>query len=80
MSAATMGLSNLAHAKTRKYKMGLQLFTIRDAMASDAVGTLRKVAELGYQDLETYGYDPEKNQYYGMPASDFKKLLEEAST
>lgn len=62
---------------TKKYKMGLQLFTIRDAMAEDPVSSLKKAAGLGYQDLETYGFDPEKGMYYGFKAADFKKVLED---
>lgn len=57
--------------------MGLQLFTIRDAMAKDPLGTLKTVASLGYQDLETYGYDGEKDMYYGYKSSDFKKALDD---
>lgn len=60
-----------------KYKMGLQLFTIRQPMSQDPAGTLKKVAALGYQDTETYGFDPVKVAYYGYPAADFKKLLED---
>lgn len=58
-----------------KYKMGLQLFTIRDAMEKDVKGTLKTVASLGYQDLETYGYEPDKNAFYGIEAKAFKNVL-----
>jgi len=61
--------------KTGKFKMGLQLFSIRDAMEKDPLGSLQKVAALGYQDLETYGYDAVKNSYYGYDASEFKSIL-----
>lgn len=64
-----------AYAKAPKYKMGLQLFTIRDAMAKDVIGTLKKVSALGYQDLETYGFDPAGLKYYGMDAAAFKSVL-----
>lgn len=66
-----------ADAPKPKFKMGLQLFTIRDAMAKDVKGTLQKVAALGYQDLETYGFDPATVGYYGMTAKDFYALLGE---
>jgi sugar phosphate isomerase/epimerase len=46
-------------------------------MAQDPAGTLKKVAALGYRDLETYGYDADQNKYYGYKASDFKKILED---
>lgn len=57
--------------------MGLQLFTIRDALSRDLRETLKQVSALGYQDSETYGFDAEKRTYYGVPAVDFKKLLED---
>jgi sugar phosphate isomerase/epimerase len=58
-----------------KYKMGLQLFTVRGPLAQDVTGTIQKVAAIGYQDCETYGYDPGQKQYYGLPTSSFKQLL-----
>lgn len=64
---------------SKKYKMGLQLFTIREAMAKDVVGTLKKIASLGYEDLETYGFDAAQVQYYGYKAADFKNLLDDFS-
>lgn len=58
-----------------KYKMGLQLFSIRAPLARDVVGTIKQVSAIGYEDSETYGYDPVQNTYYGMKAGEFKKLL-----
>ena len=76
MTAAACCLGGFAPAPYKsKFKMGLQLFTIRDAMAKDARGSLQKVAALGYQDLETYGFDPVNIGYYGMRAKDFRSLL-----
>jgi sugar phosphate isomerase/epimerase len=57
------------------YKMGLQLFTVRAAMARDVEGTLKRVADMGYQELETYGFDPEGIRYYGLSAADFAQRL-----
>jgi len=34
---------------------GLQLYTVRDALAADLEGTLRRVAEIGYREVETAG-------------------------
>lgn len=75
-SAAVLTLPHFDKVGQPKYKMGLQLFTIRDAMKLDLNGTLKKVSAIGYQDTETYGFDPEKVSYYGLQASDFKQLLE----
>jgi sugar phosphate isomerase/epimerase len=74
-STALMALPSFA-ADASKYKIGLQLFTIRDVLARDLTGTLKKVSVLGYQDTETYGFDPLLKTYYGVKAADFKKLLE----
>ena len=59
-----------------KYKMGLQLFTIRDAMAKDPVESLKYARSLGYEDGEIYGYDGDNDLYYGMKSKEFKSVLE----
>lgn len=58
-----------------KFKMGLQLFTINSIIGRDVPGTLKRVGAIGYQDTETYGFDPEKKTYYGMAIPDFKQAL-----
>ncbi len=77
MSTSLITTPGLTRAVPKKYKMGLQLFTVRDAMASDLTGTLKKIASLGYEDLETYGYDAEQGKYYGQKAANFKQLLDD---
>jgi sugar phosphate isomerase/epimerase len=78
-STALMSASLLpftaASALAPKYKMGLQLFSIRAPLRTDLAGTIRKIAAVGYEDSETYGFDPAKGTYYGLPSADFKKLL-----
>lgn len=58
-----------------KYRMGLQLFTINSIIGRDVAGVIARVAGIGYEDCETYGYDPEKGTYYGLPASTFQQIL-----
>jgi sugar phosphate isomerase/epimerase len=58
-----------------RFKMGLQLYTVRAAMARDLDGTLKTIADLGYQELETYGFDPKGIGYYGQPAKAFAERL-----
>jgi sugar phosphate isomerase/epimerase len=36
--------------------VGLQLYTVRDAMAKDVPGTLERVAQIGYKEVEFAGY------------------------
>ena len=59
------------------YEMGLQLYTVRDPMAADPIGTLRKIAVVGYRDLETYGFDAERVSYYGFGAKELKRILDD---
>ncbi|MEX2460572.1 MAG: hypothetical protein WD469_04615 [Paenibacillaceae bacterium] len=51
-----------------KTKVGLQLYTLRDETAKDFIGTLRKVAEIGYEGVEFAGYG-------GMTAEQLQALL-----
>jgi len=77
MAASTLPLSAFSIPQTSQYKMELQLFSIRDALEKDPLGTLKIVSALGYEDVETYGYDIEQGSYYGYKASDFKNILED---
>jgi sugar phosphate isomerase/epimerase len=59
--------------KLKKFGIGLQLYTIRQAMTADAPGSLKKVAEMGYTNLELAGYADRK--FYGYAPSEFKKMV-----
>lgn len=54
--------------------IGLQLYTIRDAMQRDAVEALRQVAEIGYDYVEGAGYA--EGKLYGKSAKSFRALLD----
>ncbi len=60
-----------------RYKLGLQLYTVRDAMAEDPVKTLKYLKELGYEDFEIYGFDPKTEKIYGQSAREFKTVLDD---
>ena len=59
----------------RRYKLGLQLYTVRAAIRQDVDGTLARIAGIGYEELETYGFDPNGIRYYGLDAKAFAKRL-----
>jgi len=69
--------SSVLLAAGQEYKMGLQLYTIRDEMAKDPISSLNKVKTMGYQDFELYGFDSEKETYYGFTSKQFKSILDE---
>jgi len=53
-----------------KLPVGLQLYSVRDAMAEDFAGTLKKVKEMGYDAVEFAGL-------YGHSAAEVKALCDE---
>ncbi len=59
--------------KRDKQAIGLQLYTVRDAMQADPAGTLAKVAAIGYNSIETATYTGTET-FYGMDAAAFAKL------
>lgn len=63
--------------KPPKYKMGYQLYSIRDEMAKDPLATLKALKAMGYEDFEIYGFDNEEGKYYGYKSADFKQLLDD---
>lgn len=66
--ASSRRLSALV-GKTRKIKrVGLQLYTVRDAMQKDVPGTLAKVAQIGYKEVEFAGY-------FGHSPSEIRELV-----
>lgn len=57
----------------KSYGVGLQLYTIRDAMNADVKGSLKKVSDLGYKFIELAGYSDGK--FYGFTPAEFKKMV-----
>ena len=57
----------------RSFGIGLQLYTIREAMDLDVPGSLKKVSDAGYKYVELAKYADGK--FYGYEPADFKKLV-----
>jgi sugar phosphate isomerase/epimerase len=53
--------------------VGVQLYSVRDDMKADALGTLKKLAAIGYKHVEHAGYANRK--FYNYTATEFKKIL-----
>ena len=60
-------------AYDKKY-IGLQLYTVRDAMGKDVASTLAKVAQIGFNSVEG-GYGDGK--FYGLDGAAFSALLKQ---
>jgi len=50
-------------------RVGLQLYTVRDLMKKDFEGTIAKVAQIGYKEVEFAGY-------FGKSPQDVRKILD----
>jgi sugar phosphate isomerase/epimerase len=68
------GVLKAANRKTAK-DVGLQLYTVRNEMLADNVGTLKKIAALGYKEIESAGSD--KGNYYGLAPAEIKKITKD---
>jgi sugar phosphate isomerase/epimerase len=76
IAGATM-FSNflMATANASSELVGVQLYSVRDDMKTDALGTLKKLAAMGYKNVEHAGYSDRK--FYGYSATEFKKILDD---
>jgi len=72
---ASAALASPVSQPRRRYKLGLQLYTLRAAMRQDVEGTLKRIAAMGYEEVETYGFDPEGIGFYGLAAKAFAQRL-----
>jgi sugar phosphate isomerase/epimerase len=68
-------LSNDIFAAKKRGNVGVQLYSVRDDMKIDPLGTLKKVADMGYKNVEHANYINRK--FYGYSATEFKKILDD---
>jgi sugar phosphate isomerase/epimerase len=70
-------LSNrlLAAVSASKQITGIQLYSVREDMMKNPLGTLKALADMGYRYVEHANYV--KRKFYGYSAAEFKKVLED---
>lgn len=73
LAGTTLLSRQLSAIAKRKEVLGIQLYSIRDDMKTDPLGTLRQLADMGYKNVEHAGYGNRK--FYGYAAKDFKRIL-----
>lgn len=71
MLLGTAGCKTVIDRKS--FGVGLQLYTIRDAMTADALGSLKKLSDMGFKNLELAGYADGK--FYNYAPAEFKKIV-----
>ena len=55
--------------------LGVQLYSVREDMKKDPLGTLKQLAAMGYKNVEHANYINRK--FYGYTAKEFKKILDD---
>lgn len=64
--------------KSKLGSFGIQLYSVKEDMGTDAKATLRALSGYGYKQLE--GFDGGKGILWGMQPSEFKSLMSEINT
>ena len=74
--AGSSFLSRVSFANTNmkdEELVGIQLYSVRDDMGKDPLGTLKQLAAMGYKNVEHANYKDRK--FYGYTPTEFKKIL-----
>jgi len=72
LASASLAGSLFSFAKSNGV-LGIQLYTVREEMGKDPLGTLKQISGIGYQNVEHANYKDRK--FYGYAPVDFKKIL-----
>jgi sugar phosphate isomerase/epimerase len=75
VAGATLIPDYLFASPKKLERLILQLYSVRDAMHADPGGTLKKLSDIGYFQVEHAGYSNSK--FYGYTVKEFKKLLDD---
>ncbi|WP_423146737.1 sugar phosphate isomerase/epimerase family protein [Rubrolithibacter danxiaensis] len=76
LAAGLLIKPDFSFGKSLPKKVGLQLYTLRSELAKDVKGTIAKVAQIGFGEVETFGYSKE-NGFWGLDPAAFKKLMKD---
>jgi len=74
-SFAALMSPRILRAATLNKNIGLQLYTLRDAISRDLPGTMASISAIGYTWLEAAGYNDGK--FYGLQPREFKKMADD---
>ncbi|MGE4568868.1 MAG: sugar phosphate isomerase/epimerase family protein [Bacteroidales bacterium] len=60
-------------AEAKKKQIGLQLYSVRNEISRDFMGTLQQLAKIGFPHLEAASYS--NGKFYGRDPKEFQKIL-----
>jgi len=72
---ASLNTNYLFASSKQSTVLGIQLYSVRDDMRKDPLGTLQQLALMGYKNVEHANYINRK--FYGYSATEFKKILDD---
>jgi sugar phosphate isomerase/epimerase len=73
VAGSTLLSSEVFASEKKIVRVGVQLYSVREAMGKDPKGSLKKLADMGYVHVEHANYVNRK--FYGFEAKEFKKIL-----
>jgi sugar phosphate isomerase/epimerase len=71
LTLLSAGLPRMVLSDPLGIPAGIQLYSVNQSMQSDPAGTLQKLQQIGYRNVESAGFG-------GLSAKDFRKLLDDA--
>ncbi len=74
LAGTTLFSKSLFASLASNEMVGIQLYSIREDMKKDPMGTLKQLAEMGYRFVEHANYVDRK--FYGQSATEFRKTLD----
>lgn len=74
MAVGPLGCAQAATDR-KSFGVGVQLYSIRDAMDADVPGSLKKVSDMGYKYVELAGYS--EGKFYGHAPAEFNKMVKD---
>lgn len=74
LGAMMVSNSSFAEFFQKQHPIGLQLFTFFNVIDDDVQGTLKKIADIGYKEIESAF--SKKGGYYGMKPKEFASYLQ----
>ncbi len=74
-AVGTTLLPSYVFGNTAGSRYGVQLYSFREAMAKDALGTLKQIASIGIKEIESARSN--EGHYYGLSPQDMKKACDD---
>jgi sugar phosphate isomerase/epimerase len=75
VAGSTLLPTDLFASPKKIERLGVQLYSVREAMSKDPKGSLKKLSDMGYRHVEHANYIDRK--FYGFSPKEFKKILDD---